>query len=422
MPPKPPAASGSALKVWLVILGLIAIGAIALIVAIPQIVKQKCIDTAAEDGIALTIGAAQVGWGTVHLSDVAFAIPEVPQITGAASDVNVALSGLTPQTITALNVGITIVGSAESVMSAVDAWQAKHAKAPGTPAAEEAAAQKILIQNGHLGWTGAFGQVGKIDASSVNAETDGSGASFKLTADKTIIGTPKGDVGPWRMSFERDAASVRTRFELDPAMHDGPSIMYVTTHQGGISVKVAIPKSPLGRIGIPPALFGVSSGQMTQVEAQIALEKPTPTQASLTANVALLGAKLGAAPVAADVKLDLAAAGNPAKPLDISRGTLIVGPFRANVTGTLTLFQDGARLALAWNAQTLKCEEIAQNAARDALGEFGAQLSAFAKGLGVAKVTGEARFSGLITVDTRNLNDVSVSITAKDTCGIAVLP
>ena len=40
----------------------------------------------------------------------------------------------------------------------------------------------------------------------------------------------------------------------------------------------------------------------------------------------------------------------------------------------------------------------------------------------MAKVTGDARFSGLLTVDTRNLNDVSFTITAKDTCGIAVLP
>src|SRR5439155_1714407 len=162
-----------------------------------------------------------------------------------------------------------------------DAWRANHAKAPGRAAAAAAEQQKIRMQSGHVAWTHAFGQVGKIDASGATAETDGNGTAFRLTAEKTTVGTPKGDLGPWR----------------------------------------------------------------------------------------------------------------------VTRGALRVGPFHASVTGTMTLFPDGARLALAWHAQQLKCEEIAQNAAKDALGDLGAQLGAFAKQLGVAKVTGEAHASGLLTID-----------------------
>ena len=201
------------MKGLVIALGILAIAIVGAILAIPQLVKKKCIDTAAEDGVSDDRRRAS-RWGTVHLSDVNFTIPEVPQITGAASDVDIALSGLAPQTITALNVGVTIQGSAESVMTAVDAWRAKHAKPPGKAADAAAAAEDPRPERAHL-LDGRVRPSRKIDASSITAETDGNGTSFKLTADKTTIGTPKGDVGPWRMLFERDAASVRTRFELD---------------------------------------------------------------------------------------------------------------------------------------------------------------------------------------------------------------
>jgi hypothetical protein len=385
-------------------------------------VKKRCIDEAAAEGITLTIGGAQVGWGQVHLTDVAFKIDEVPQITGAASDVDVALSGLSPREVTGLNVGITIDGSADEVAAAVDKWRADHAKAPGRAAAAAAEQIKITMQNGHLGWTHAFGQLAKIDASNVTAQTDGNGTSFQLAAEKTIIGMPKGDLGPWRTTFERDASSVRTRIDLDPVVRDGPSALSVRTPGGGFSLKVSVPRSPLARIGVPPAVLGLAPGQTTQVEAQIDLERPTPQHAEMKSTVSLLGARLGGAPIPADVKLAIAAAGDPAKPLDVTRGTLQVGPFEASVTGTMQVFEDGARLALSWRAQPLKCEQIAENAAKEALGDLGASLNALGKQLGVAKVTGEARASGLLTVDSRNLNDVSFTITANDTCGIAILP
>jgi hypothetical protein len=417
-----PATTGPSGKIGIIVLGIVIVALAVAVFDLPRYVKQKCIDAAAAEGVSITIGSAQIGWGEVHLTEVGFKIDDVPQITGIASDVDVTLSGFTPETLAARGVGITIDGPSEEISAAVDQWRAHHAKAPGRAAATLAEKQKVTMQSGHVAWTRAFGQVAKIDASNVTADTDANGSAFHLAAEKTNVTTPKGELGPWRVTFERDAEAERTRIDLDPALRDGPSALYVKAKAGGVSLKVNIPKSPLSRVGLPPAVLGLPAGQATLVMATIDLERKSTTLAEMKSQVALFGARLGGAPVPVDVHLDFVAAGDPAKPLDVSHGTLTVGPFHANVVGTMQLFPDGTRLSLAWRAQPLKCEALAQNAAKEALGDFGAQLSEFAKGLGVAKVTGEAHVSGFLTIDSRNLNDVSVTMTAKESCGIAIFP
>src|SRR5262249_40417332 len=157
--------SGSSVKVWIIVLGVLAIGAVALVVMVPQLVKRRCIETAAAEGITLTIGSARVAWGAVHLSDVSFKIDDVPQLAGEATDVDVTLAFLTPTAVAAQNVGITIDGSAEDLEAAVDKWRANRAKARDetAPAVATEQAMKVTMLSGHVAWTRAFGMIGKID-------------------------------------------------------------------------------------------------------------------------------------------------------------------------------------------------------------------------------------------------------------------
>src|SRR2546426_2607192 len=126
-----PTAGGASPKIGLIVLGLTVVGVVALMLALPGLVKKKCIDAAAAEGVTVTIGGAQLAWGEVHLTDVTFKIDDVPQMSGVASDVDVTLDGLTPQAVAVRGAGITLDGPADEISAAVDKWRASHAKAPG---------------------------------------------------------------------------------------------------------------------------------------------------------------------------------------------------------------------------------------------------------------------------------------------------
>jgi hypothetical protein len=399
---------------------------VAVVVYLPDLVKRRCIAAAAEQGIALTIGSAQIGFGELHLSNVGFQVTDVPQITGTAQDVDVTLAGLVPKTLSARGVAIAIDGPFETVSAAIDKWRAARltpqgAGAPaGTPPLE-----KITVQSGSLGCTHALGPDIKIEGAGLTAESDGRGIAFRIALESTSLVAARGTIGPWRVTLNRDAQGERTQVVMDPSHPDGANATWTKSATGAIALKVTVPRSPLASLGLPPALVGLAPYPPTQAQATIDFDKADSTRAELKAEIALFGARFGGAPAALDVRLDLAAAGDPAGVLGVTKGDLTVGPFKAKVAGSIALLPDGARIALAWKTTPIPCATLAQQmAAQSPLGDVGAQLGALAQSigssLGVARITGDARASGQIAIDSRNLGDAHVTITSSETCDIAL--
>jgi hypothetical protein len=380
-------------------------------------VKARCIAAAKEHGITLTIDHIAVGLGEVRLVTVTFALDGVPEIFARADDAQVTLSGLSPANATVHGLTLAIDGPASELEGAIDRWRAEQAR--HTTAVEAASAQRIAFVHAHITWTKAFGQGAKIETSDAEGEADARAGSLQLTAEQLKLTAGKVTFGPWRTTLERNAQGTRTDVELDPVVRGGPTAIYVRSIDGAVSVRVNVPRSPISRLGLPPKDLGLGSDP--DVEAQISFDETLAGAASLTAAVSLSHAVFSGMPV--DAQLRFAAAGTTSKGLDVKEGTLHAGPLVATVSGTVKLFDDGARLALAWTATPVPCIEVGKQLAAQALGQLGAQLGAIAADVGGAigmRVTGATLASGLITLDSRDVNATAFTVTANETCGLAL--
>jgi hypothetical protein len=418
-PPRPvPPAAGSSWAVGLPVIAAVILGGLFLVFfVLPIVIRARCVSTAAARGVALTIDHVAIGIGEVRLIDVAFTLKGVPQLAAKATDAQVTLSGLSPVSASVHGLAITIDGPVDQVQAALDAWRANQTRdaAPSNVGSGE----KISFSQGSLSWTNAFGQTAKIDAPDVGGEVDPATGTLHLTTEHLSLTASNATLGPWRTTLERGADGTRTDIELDPVVHGGPSILYLRSLAGAVSIKANIPRSPMSRLGLPPKSLRLGSDP--NVEAQIAFDEAIGGAATLTATIGLSRVVFSGVPM--EAALDLQAAGDVATGLDVKRGTLKVGPLSANVSGTVKLFADGARLALAWTAHPIPCASVGKQLATQALGGIGEQLGAIAEGVGGivgVRVAGEATASGLITIDSRDVNATSFTMTANETCGLAL--
>jgi hypothetical protein len=417
--PRVPPPSRGLLAVGLpVVAGLLVAGLLVVFFVLPIVIRARCIAVAADHGVVLTVDHVDIGIGEVRLVRVAFSLRGVPQLAAHAADAQVTLSGLTPAKATIYALAVTIDGEEEAVESSLEKWRASQVKAaPAGESAAEAEPAVDLVQ-ASLTWTKVLGARAKLEAPDVSGGIDGASGAIHLLAEHLSLTAGDATLGPWRVTLERGADGTRTNVELDPVVHGGPSALYVRSAAGALSIKVSVPPSPLSRIGFPPKAMKLGSDP--NVEAQIAFEETVAGAASLTAAVSLSRAVFSGMPV--DAALDLHAAGDVTKGLDVKQGTLKAGPLNANVSGTLKLFPDGARLALAWTGRPATCEEVGKELAAEALGGLGTQLGALAKDVGGIvglRVTGNAQASGLITLDSRDVNAASFTMTSNETCGLA---
>jgi hypothetical protein len=389
----------------------LVLGALVLVFfVLPIVIRSRCISTAAARGVALTIDHVDIGIGEVRLVQVAFTLDGVSQLSARAADTQVTLSGLTPVTATVNGLAIAIDGPVETVQAALDEWRANRAR--DVHATVAASGQKIGFAQGSLTWTKAFGQSAKIEAPDVGGEIDAVSGAIRLTTEHLSLTAGDATFGPWRTTLERGDDGTRTDIELDPVVHGGPSVLYVRSPAGAVSIKASVPRSPLSRIGLPAKALRLGSDP--NVEAQIAFEETLAGAASLTASIALTHAVFSGMPI--DATMQLHASGDLAQGLDVKQGTLKAGPLNASVSGTVKLFGDGARLSLAWAARPIACNEMGKQMAAQALGGLGTQLEAMAEGVGGIvglRLAGEAQASGLITLDSRDVSASSFTMTAN---------
>jgi hypothetical protein len=419
--PAPRASPRRDVPVVPIVLSVVAVLAIAAIVVLfvvfPIVLKERCIALAAEHGVTLAVDHVAVGPGEVRLMKVTFALDGVPQLTGAADDVRVTLAGLTPADSSADGLALTLDGPLEDLQRALAAWSAAQAHRATAPSAT--AARPVSWSLGKVTWTRAFGQTAKVELANVSGEVDPVKRTTRVSSDHATITTGASAFGPWRLSIERDPDTARVDIELDPIVQGGPSIVFVHDASDAVSVRVNVPLSPVAHLGVPAKTKGFAAD--STLEASVDFEENRSGASTLKADVALGKALFGGMPV--DAKVDLTASGDATKGLDVKQGTFTAGPLRGSVTGTMQIFDDGARLALAWKSQGIPCSEIGKEMATQALGQLGTQLGAIAGDLGNViglRVAGDASASGLVTIDSRNLASTSFTMTSNQTCGVAL--
>ena len=403
--PTPPRATSRVVGLAIaLVMTALTVGAIVFVATLPSRMRAACVALAAQNGVVLGLDGVSVGWESVHLSKVTAKLDGVPQIAVSADAIDVTLSWLTPTESTATNVSIAIDGAPEDLQTAVDAWSAKVAKtrAAAPAASRSEASNKVAFTGAKVAWTRAFGETARVDAQAAQGTLDPNKGTMSIGSDKVTVTAGRAAFGPWRVQLDRDATGTRTHVELDPVVHGGPQATYVRSPGGAVSLTANVPSSPLSRIGIPAKSVGLA-GDAT-VEGTLDFEIAQSGASTLATKTTMTKAQFAGVPL--DVAIDLSAAGDATKGLDVKQGSLVAGPLRAALSGTVKLFPDGARLALAWRTQPIACQALAKDLATSAFGDAGGALADMANALGAqvgVKLAGNASAAGLITLDSRDV-------------------
>ncbi len=398
------------------------------ILALPGCLKRKCIEAAAARGVVLTIDDVHLGAGRFTLVNATASAPELPGVSAKATEIEIEMAGLTPMRVTARSPELVIDGPYEQVKESFAKWRATHkGSIPGDGAGAGGATPRLVLEGAHVAWTRPFGANVKLDVLEMRAEIGRTGTNDEVhvLSPHVIVNVGGSNVGPWRITYDREGADARSRIGFDPQLADGPNAIFVTSGERIATVDVSIPRTQLVNVGIAPELFGLPAGSSTQIEANIRFTHSVANRVDAKATLGLFAIKTAALPVALDAKAELQVAGDPSS-AEVKKGTLSVGPLNGAVLGTLRVFDDGIRIDLGWKAGPLPCDAFASAPSIPTvtgaapLGDLANQLKQFAQATGIAKVTGEVRMEGSLIFDSRDFGTAMVRFTPANTCDLAL--
>ncbi len=400
-----------------------AVGAIVLVLVIagfllvlPMIVKDRILASAREAGIELTIDRIGIGLGGVALKGVTAKAARVPG--GELHVDEVFASGFSAREVRVRGADVKLSGDVSTVGAALlDFYESNRSRLAGG-----SEARKVSITGTHITWDGFVGEGSSLEAGEVGCELESRAVGsedIRATIGRFEVKTKRTTFGPWAGSFERNPAASRLRFLFDPPVPDGPSMLVVWGKGLTPKITVRIPRSPLARLGIHPDQLGLPGDVGTELEVKFEVgQSPTMRyDASLKADIFGLRLKGLKSPV--DVKIDGTASGLPGKPLDLEKTTMTVGPFLANVTGTLQPTDTGFRLDAAWRTVPVACEKLARAEAKS-MGPIAAALQEIAHTTGAARVTGTAQASGIVKYDSKTPDEASATSITREACGLSI--
>ncbi|MDB4939409.1 MAG: hypothetical protein JWP87_6381, partial [Labilithrix sp.] len=157
----------------------------------------------------------------------------------------------------------------------------------------------------------------------------------------------------------------------------------------------------------------------TEVEVKLEGGTSPSTRLEGTARIDLFGVRLKGIKGPVDVKLEGSASGPAGKPLELEKTTATLGPFVANVTGTIAPNDQGFRLDAAWRTQPIPCDKLAKAEAKS-MGPIAAAIQEIAHNTGAARVTGTAHASGLVKYDTKTPDDGTMTVVTREACGLSI--
>ncbi len=187
-----------------------------------------------------------------------------------------------------------------------------------------------------------------------------------------------------------------------------------------------MPRSPIARLGIAPALLGLRGDIQLAAAAHYA---PFGPQANANAKTkgGLYGLSVPGIPRTLDVSWDATAsadresatgASRRASAIDIKEARIAVGPLVGAAHGTLKIFDDGFQADVAWHAGPVACSAF--DAPLDPAQPFDIayQLRKLAENTGIARIQGNVSANASVTFDSRDLGSTVVSFIPTATCDV----
>ena len=381
---------------WIVILILVlAASAAVLYVGLPEFLKRSYAQDAARAGVSLGIDSVQVSYRHVRVLGVTASIAELPGMTLHAQSVDIGYAtGYDPSDATMHDVLVNIDGSASSVQEALRRLQLVHDFA----ALRQGTVRQVAIDAGHLVWTRAFGEGTRFEAENfaVEAERNGHdalGEDLNFASPIVVVTAPWGKLGPWAGNGQVDHKRVKALIQFDPSGAIKTAATFVLDGGHVTSFDMTVPRSNAVQLGMSNALLQRRPDEslFVQAEAHYALRSPAQVEASM--RVTLSGARLANAMSGTDASVEGYLDGDPAHPIELTRGVFAYGPFRGVLSGPVTVGDMFLRADLVLRTGAAHC----------------------APGSDVA-------LGGGIGFDTRSLGDARLVVSPNGRCPLNFMP
>ncbi len=385
-------------------------------VTIPWFVHRAVVDAAAEHGVTLTVQSVEMRMTGFSLQGIEASADAVHGVHLAAPEMDVQMNGVTPQRVTLHGAELLINGRYAAVTSEIDRFLMSEAGTPGGAWSPKS----LVIEGSRVAWQGLAGDGVGIQAAGLHLEAtwpEADHPAWHATSDPVTVVVPHGTLGPWRVDVERSSGAARVRVAFDPGVPDSSWLVILGDDKAIASLDLVVPRSPLARLGIPPALLGLTGDlQLAATAHYVALGART----TATCSGGVYGAKAADLPRPIDLVWEGSAAGAAGGALDVKAGRLAVGPLTGAVRGTVKPFDDGFRLDLGWSAAPVPCSAF--DAPLDPTRPFdiGYELRQLAQGVGVAKVSGTVSARASLAFDSRDLAGSSVTFAPDVTCKLAL--
>jgi hypothetical protein len=398
------------------VVGLAVIAGVAVEVLVPRYVRRTCIEQAAAHGITLAIDDVTIETQGFVLHGVKATSPDFPGASLEGPDVKVTTEGLKPQKITASGMEIALSGRWSAVSAALDRWRAS---AQGGQEGAWAPAS-LVLDGSRIVWRGALAEHASFEAAGVHLDVAWSGRepTMHATSSNVTATVPGGSIGPWRVDLDREPGASRARVALDPAVPDACTVLVVGNDDAVTSVEVSVPRSPMARLGIPPALVGLHGNLQVEATAHYA---PLSAQGTATASTkgGIYGVAVAGVPQPLDLAWDLSAAGQGGV-VDIKNSRVAVGPLVGAARGTIRTYADGFRVDAAWSAGPVPCAALDTPLAPGQPFDIAYQIRKLAESAGLTSLRGDVAASATLVFDSRDLGSTTLAFTPKANCDVAL--
>ena len=398
-------------------LAALAVGVVLCVTAVflvsPLIVRDRVIANARAAGIEMTIDSVGVGFSGATLRNVTARAARLPQVDVRIGEI--AQTGWSKRQLLVRGASVTMKGPLTERARDFERFYAENAIRLDT-------VSHVSVVAAEIAHADPFGAGSSLNLGGVGIEMDVRGpgqrdvrANVARIDAKTKVAT----LGPFAASVEVTNKSARVHFVFDPPVPDGPSALIAWTPGATPRVTVHIARSPITRLGVRPAELGIPADAKTDVEVEIESGPSATGRVTGTARVNLYGARIRGMNSPVDIRMDGGFDGAPGKPLQLTRATTALGPFVANVTGTLTPKDFGFRLDAAFRTQSISCDRLARAEAKS-WGPLAEAIADVARGSGAVRVTGSAQAAGTVKYDTDAPDEGSLSFSTKDSCGLSI--
>jgi serine/threonine protein kinase len=373
----------------------LALAAAILYVGLPEFLKRSYTAGAAQDGVTLTLDGVEVSLRHVRLLGVTATMADLPGVTVHAHAVEIAFSGrLDPTDVAAHDVLLSIDGSSSAVTDAIRRAKAAH----DWKSLRQGTLRQVTVEAGHLVWSRAFGEGTRLEAENITLDIERNaheplGDDLTFASPIVDVTASWGKMGPWVVNGQLDHGQMKATLNLDPTGTSRASVSAVVDDGSVTTLDMSVPRSSAAQLGLGGALVGRRAGDPLFItgEAHYAVRSASRVEAMV--KLELSGARLAGAVGTADGQLEAHIDGDPARPIDVTKGVFGFGPFRGTLSGPVSVGPGFLRAELGYRTGAARCPG-----------------------------GGEVALGGGIVFDTRNLGDGKLIVSPSTRCGMKVLP